>query len=155
MKIWIDADACPKSVKNILYKTAMSRKVEIFFVANSWLFIPTSDYIHFILVDQGPDIADNKITEDCCDGDLVITADVPLAARIVAKGAIGLDPRGRIYNKNNIGAISDIRNFMHNLRNDGIVTVGPNSYSNRDSGKFANELDKVLVKNNLKKINYD
>ena len=150
MKIWVDADACPKLIKDILFKAAINRKVIINFVANSWLHIPKSDYISFILVEQGPDIADDKIAEDCTSGDLVVTADIPLAVRIVEKGALGLDPRGRIYDKNNIGGISDMRDFMSSLRNDGVITGGPSSFSNKDSGKFANELDKVIVLKSIK-----
>ena len=145
MNIWVDADACPKPIKDILFRVAVKRQVKISFVANSWLHLPKSDYIKLIIVDQGPDIADNKIVKGCSIGDLVITADIPLAVRIVSKGALGLDPRGRIYNKNNIGAISDMRDFMNTLRNDGLVTGGPNSFSNKDSGKFANELDKFCM----------
>ena len=106
---------------------------------------PVSNYINFILVNQGPDIADDKIAEDCLIGDLVITADIPLAVRIVEKGALGLDPRGRVYDKNNIGGISDMRDFMSSLRNDGVITGGPNSFSSKDSSKFANALDKLIV----------
>ena len=150
MKIWVDADACPKAIKDILFKAAIKRKVVINFVANNWLHLPKSDYITFILVEQGADIADNKIVEDCSLGDLVITADIPLAVRIVDKGALGLDPRGKIYDKNNIGGISDMRDFMSSLRNDGVITGGPNSFSNKDSGKFANELDKLIVLASIK-----
>ena len=150
MKIWVDADACPKVIKDILFKAAINRKVLINFVANSWLHIPKSDHINFILVEQGADIADDKIAEDCTLGDLVVTADIPLAVRIVEKGALGLDPRGRIYDKNNIGGISDMRDFMSSLRNDGVITGGPNSFSNKDSGKFANSLDKLIVIKSIK-----
>ena len=150
MKIWVDADACPKPIKDILFKAAIKRKVVINFVANNWLHLPKSDYITFILVEQGADIADDKIVEYCSLGDLVITADIPLAVRIVDKGALGLDPRGKIYDKNNIGGISDMRDFMSSLRNDGVITGGPNSFSNKDSGKFANELDKLIVLRSIK-----
>ena len=94
MRIWVDADACPKLIKDILFRAAIKREVITNFVANSWLSLPESNYINFILVNQGPDIADDKIVEDCLIGDLVITADIPLAVRIVEKGALGLDPRG-------------------------------------------------------------
>ena len=145
MRIWVDADACPKLIKDILFRAAIKREVITNFVANSWLSLPESNYINFILVNQGPDIADDKIVEDCLIGDLVITADIPLAVRIVEKGALGLDPRGRVYDKNNIGGISDMRDFMSSLRNDGVITGGPNIFSSKDSGKFANALDKLIV----------
>ena len=154
MNIWVDADACPKSIKNILFRVAIKRQVKIYFVANSLLQLPESDYINFILVEHGPDIADNKIVEDSSEGDLVITADIPLAVKVVAKGALGLDPRGRIYDKSNIGGISDIRDFMNTLRNDGVVTGGPNSFSNKDSGKFANALDKLIVRKIINRRGY-
>ena len=145
MRIWVDADACPKLIKDILFRAAIKREVITNFVANSWLSLPESNYINFILVNQGPDIADDKIVEDCLIGDLVITADIPLAVRIVEKGALGLDPRGKVYDKNNIGGISDMRDFMSSLRNDGVITGGPDSFSNKHSGKFANALDKLIV----------
>ena len=145
MRIWVDADACPKLIKDILFRAAIKREVITNFVANSWLSLPESNYINFILVNQGPDIADDKIVEDCLAGDLVITADIPLAVRIVEKGALGLDPRGKVYDKNNIGGISDMRDFMSSLRNDGVITGGPISFSNKDSGKFANALDKLII----------
>ncbi len=146
MKIWVDADACPKVIKEMLFRAAERTKIEIIFVANQWLHLPESNFIKLIQVEQGPDIADNKIAEDCINGDLVITADIPLAVRIVAKGALGLDPRGTIYNKNNIGQISDMRDFMSTLRNDGVQTGGPKNFSARDGQAFANELDKIIAR---------
>lgn len=144
MKIWVDADACPKVIKEMLFRAAGRTEIKIIFVANQWLRLPQSPFIHFIQVEQGPDIADNKIAEDCMTGDLVITADIPLAVRIVKKGALGLDPRGTLYNKDNIGQISDMRDFMDTLRNDGIQTGGPKNFSARDGENFANALNKLL-----------
>jgi hypothetical protein len=146
MKIWVDADACPKVVKEMLFRTAGRTKIEVLFVANQWLRLPESPFIRFIQVEQGPDIADDRIADDCAAGDLVITADIPLAARIVAKGARGLDPRGTIYDKSNIGQISNMRDFMNTLRNDGIQTGGPKNFSARDGEKFANALDKLIAR---------
>ena len=145
MKIWVDADVCPKAIKEILLRAAGRVKIDVIFVANQWLRLPDSPFIHFIQVEQGADIADDKIADDCTEGDLVITADIPLAMRIVAKGALALDPRGTIYNKNNIGQISDMRDFMDTLRNDGIQTGGPKNFSARDSEKFANQFDKLIA----------
>ncbi len=145
MKIWVDADACPRGIKEMLFRVAERKKAETIFVANQWLRLPESPFIRFIQVEQGPDIADNKIAEDCRAGDLVVTADIPLAVRIVAKGALGLDPRGIIYNKDNIGQVSDMRDFMDGLRNDGVQTGGPKSFNVRDGEKFANELDKLIA----------
>ena len=145
MKIWVDADACPKAVKEILFRVSGRVEIDVIFVANQWLRLPESPFIQFIQVEQGPDIADDKIAEDCTIGDLVITADIPLAVRIVKKGALGLDPRGKIYNKDNIGQISDLRDFMDKLRNDGVSTGGPKNFSARDGEKFANALDKIIT----------
>jgi uncharacterized protein YaiI (UPF0178 family) len=144
MNIWVDADACPKVIKEMLFRAAERKKVKVYFVANQWLRLPESDYIHFIMVAQGADVADDKIAEDCESDDLVVTADIPLAARIVEKGALGLDPRGKIYNKNNIGQILNMRDFMDELRSGGVETGGPKNFSAADGNKFANELDKIL-----------
>lgn len=146
MKIWVDADACPKAIKEILIRAADRLQIKTIFVANQWFRLPHSAFIHFILVDQGADIADDKITNECTPQDLVITADIPLAVRIVEKGALALDPRGTVYDKSNIGAISDMRDFMDTLRNDGVETGGPNKFSRKDGEKFANALNAVLTK---------
>lgn len=146
MKIWVDADACPKAVKEMLFRAAVRTNIEVILVANQWLRLPDSPFIRFIQVEQGADIADDKIAELCEEGDLVVTADIPLAARIVEKGALGLDPRGKVYEAGNIGQISDMRDFMDTLRSDGVQTGGPKNYSARDGQKFANELDKLIVR---------
>jgi len=144
MKIWVDADACPKAVKDMLFRAASRTNTEVIFVANQWLRLPEIPHIRFIQVEQGPDIADDKIAELCEDGDLVVTADIPLAVRVVEKGALGLDPRGKVYDESNIGQISDMRDFMDTLRSDGVQTGGPKNFSAKDGQKFANELDKIL-----------
>jgi hypothetical protein len=146
MKIWVDADACPKVIKEMLFRAAERAQIEVIFVANQWLRLPLSPFIRFELVGEGLDVADDKIAEDCCEGDIVVTADIPLAARIVKKGALGLDPRGSLYDQNNIGQISDMRDFMHELRSGGVETSGPKNFSAADGNKFANELDKILAK---------
>ena len=105
MKIWVDADACPKAVKDMLFRAANRAKIELILVANQWLRLPESPFIRFIQVEQGPDIADDKIAELCAEGDLVVTADIPLAVRVVEKGALGLDPRGKVYDAGKIGQI--------------------------------------------------
>ena len=148
MKIWVDADACPRAVKDILFRVADRTEISVTLVANQPLRLPISDFIHLIQVGQGPDIADDEISNKCEAGDLVITADIPLAARIVEKGAQALDPRGTMYDKNNIGQILDMRNFMDNLRSSGVETGGPNSFGQRERFKFANELDKFLAGKN-------
>lgn len=146
MKIWVDADACPSVVKDILCRAAERIKRETLFIANSGLRLPTSTFVQFIQVPHGADIADDYIVNHCCENDLVITADIPLAVRIVTKGAVGLDPRGTLYDKSNIGYISSVRDFMHNLRNDGVLTGGPKDFNKKDTQKFASALDRFLTK---------
>ncbi len=145
MKIWVDADACPKAIKDILFRVAQRTKISVILVANQRLHIPHSDYIEMMKVGDGPDIADDEIEKQCAKEDLVITADMPLAARIVKKGAIALDPRGRIYDSNNIGEISNMRDFMDSLRGSGIETGGAKSFNQKDRQTFANALDKFIA----------
>lgn len=144
MKIWVDADACPTRIKDILCRAAGRVKIQTIFIANKRIILPVSAFISFIQVDLGSDIADDYITHHCNDGDLVITADIPLAVRITDKNAIGIDFRGTLYDKTNIGGISDMRNFMHKLRENGIDTGGPKIFNAKDVQKFANQLDKIL-----------
>lgn len=146
MKIWVDADACPRAVKDILFRVAERAKISVIFVANQRLRLRPSTFIHLIQVGQGLDIADDEIANKCEAGDLIITADIPLAARIVEKGALALDPRGTIYDKNNIGQLLDMRNFMDSLRGCGVETGGPSSFGQRERMKFANELDKFIAR---------
>ncbi|MBT5376873.1 MAG: DUF188 domain-containing protein, partial [Nitrospinaceae bacterium] len=108
---------------------------------------PESDFVKLIQVGAGADIADDEIVNQCEAGDLIITADIPLAARVVDKGAVALDPRGKIYDKNNIGQILDMRNFMDELRGSGVETGGPNSFGQKEKMKFANELDRFIAQN--------
>lgn len=146
MKIWVDADACPVAVKEILFRVAERTKIPVVLVANQWLRSPHSEFISSIQVDQGADVADDKIHDDCEAGDLIITADIPLAARVVKKGALALDPRGTLYDSNNVGQILGMRDFMDELRNSGVETGGPKSFNQKDIQKFANELDKFLAR---------
>lgn len=144
MKIWVDADACPKAVKEILYRVAERTEIPVTLVANSPLYLPTSSFINLIQVASGADIADDEIADKCEAGDLIITADIPLAARVVEKGAQALDPRGTIYDKNNIGQILSMRNFMDELRGSGVETGGPSGFGQKEKFKFANALDKII-----------
>jgi uncharacterized protein YaiI (UPF0178 family) len=115
------------------------------FVANQRLRLVESPFIKLHQVGSGADIADDEIVDKCEEGDLIITADIPLAARVVAKGAQALDPRGKIYDKNNIGQLLDMRNFMDELRGSGIETGGPSGFGQKDRFKFANELDRFVA----------
>ena len=145
MKIWVDADACPKPIKDILFRLAERKEIVVTFVANQRLRLLESPFIKLHQVGSGADIADDEIVDKCEEGDLIITADIPLAARVVAKGAQALDPRGKIYDKNNIGQLLDMRNFMDELRGSGIETGGPPGFGQKDRFKFANELDKFIA----------
>lgn len=145
MKIWIDADACPKVIKEILFRAAERKKIETTLVANSYLNIPFSPYIKMLQVPDGFDIADDRIVGLCEAGDLIITADIPLAARVIEKGAYGLNPRGTLYDANNIGPILSTRNFMHHMRSamdEG--GEGPAGFTIKDRELFSNALDKFI-----------
>ena len=140
----MDADACPRPIKEILYRVADRTEIPVTLVTNQGLRISDSAYINLIQVGQGADVADDEIANKCKAGDLIITADIPLAARVVEKGALALDPRGKVYDKNNIGQILDMRNFMDNLRGSGVETGGPAGFGQKERFKFANELDRFL-----------
>lgn len=145
MRIWVDADACPKVIKEILMRAATRTQTLTIFVANQSLNIPTSDFIKKILVPPGFDVADNKIVQDMESGDLVITADIPLADAVIDKGGTALNPRGELYSKSNIKERLSIRNFHAELRNSGMMTGGPGTLSKREIHSFANYLDQFLT----------
>ncbi len=145
MKIWVDGDACPKVIKEILFRVAQRTKIPVILVANQFLRLPYSPYIELIQVGEGADVADDEIAIKCEDGDLVITADIPLAARVVKKGAFALDPKGKMYDKNNIGEILNMRDFMDSLRGSGIETGGSSGFGQKEREKFANELDRFIA----------
>jgi uncharacterized protein len=146
MKIWVDADACPVVIKNILFKAAVGRKIQVTLVANRSLHIPTSDYISLVEVGAGFDVADDKIVTLISEGDLVITSDIPLAAEVIEKGGHALNPRGELYSVDSIKGRLTMRDFMDTLRSGGIDTGGPPAFSQKDRSAFANQLDKFLSK---------
>ncbi|MCI5222436.1 MAG: YaiI/YqxD family protein [Candidatus Electrothrix sp. AR4] len=146
MKIWVDADACPVVIKDILFKAANRTGVQLTLVANKPLRIPPSRYIKFIQVSSGLDVADNEIVNRLHAGDLVVTADIPLAAEVVAKGGVALNPRGELYTTDNIRERLNTRDFMDTLRASGIETGGPSALNKRDRQSFANHLDQLLRK---------
>ncbi|WP_428357133.1 YaiI/YqxD family protein [Methyloprofundus sp.] len=146
MKIWIDADACPVVIKDMLCRAAERTEVMITFVANQYLRLPPSRHIKFIQVGRGFDVADNEIVLRVNTGDLVITGDIPLAAEVIEKGAYALNHRGELYTANNIRECLNMRDFMDTLRSSGIQTGGPAALSQSDRQAFANELDKFLRK---------
>ena len=147
MKIWVDADACPVVIKEILYRAADRTGVLVTLVANKALRIPNSEYVAMLQVDHGFDVADNEIVRRVNPGDLVVTADIPLAAEVVGKGGHALDPRGELYTADNIGARLNIRDFMDSLRTGGVETGGPTALSQSDRNEFANHLNELLSKN--------
>jgi len=146
MKIWVDADACPVVIKEILFKAAERTGIQTTLVANQPVRVPPSRFISFIQVSSGFDVADNEIVERTGAGDLVITADIPLAADVIAKGAYALNPRGELYTTENIKARLNIRDFMDTLRGSGIDTGGPPALNQSDRKSFADNLDRLLAK---------
>lgn len=144
MHIWVDADACPGAVKEILFRAAERTGRALTLVANQTLRVPASPRIRMIQVPGGFDEADKYIADAVQPGDLVITADIPLAAEVVARHATALSPRGELYSKENIRELLDLRNFMDTLRNTGVETGGPAAFGSRDRQAFANRLDRLL-----------
>jgi uncharacterized protein YaiI (UPF0178 family) len=146
MQVWVDADACPAVIKDILYRAADRDKFALILVANKALRTPPSPWIRFVQVSRGFDVADQHIAEAVAAGDLVITADIPLATAVVEKDAFALNPRGEFYSRENVRELLDIRNFMDTLRESGIDTGGPAAFSHGDRQAFANQLDRFLDK---------
>ena len=145
-QIWIDADATPKKIKELLFRAAERRKVQLTFVANVYTMAPRYANITIKVVAKGLDKADDYIAEQATDKELVITADIPLAARCIEKGASVLTPRGRVLDANNIAPILSARNFNEDLRNSGVQTGGPPPFSPKDIQQFANALDRWISK---------
>lgn len=146
MKIWVDADACPVPVKEILFRAAERQKIEVILVANQRLSTPQSAFIRMLQVEQGFDVADNEIVKRIVAGDLLISADIPLASEVLEKGALVITPRGERYTEDNIKARLNIRDFMETLRSSGIQSGGQPAYSHTDRQMFANQLDRILAK---------
>ena len=145
MDIWVDADACPAVIKEILYRAAERTSTLTTFVANKPLRIPKSRFIKFVTVGSGFDVADNEIVKRMMQNDLVITADIPLAAEVIHNGGIALNPRGELYTEENIGSRLSMRNFMDSLRSSGIETGGPGPMGRKERELFANNLNKILI----------
>jgi uncharacterized protein YaiI (UPF0178 family) len=144
MRIWVDADACPGVIKDILYRAAERAQVRLTLVANKALDMPRSPWIQLIQVGRGFDVADGHIVNAVESGDLVVTADIPLAAAVVEKDASALNPRGEFYTRENVRELLDMRNFMQTLRSTGVDTGGPGAFSQSDRQAFANQLDRFL-----------
>ncbi|HEY5851611.1 MAG TPA: YaiI/YqxD family protein [Lysobacter sp.] len=145
-QIWVDADACPGVIREILFRAAERARVQVTLVANQWLRTPGSRYIRSIQVPAGLDVADNEIVQRLRPADLVVTQDIPLAALVLEKGGIALNPRGDLYTRDNIAQRLSMRNFMDELRGAGVQTGGPPVFHARDRQAFANQLDAWLAR---------
>ncbi len=146
MQVWVDGDACPVEIKELLFRTAKRRQVKVTLVANQQIRTPKSDFIDTIVVPSGMNVADRRIVELVDPGDLVVTADIPLAADVVAKGGTALNPRGELYTDINVGERLAVRNMLDELRGGGQITGGPPNFSAKDKQAFANQLDRWLTK---------
>lgn len=145
-KIWIDADACPVAIKEILFKAADREKITTTLIANHAMRLPPSQYLNFIQVVPGFDVADNEIIKRMNTNDLIITSDIPLADAVITKGGLALSPRGEVFNTNNIKSKLSMRDFMETIRSSGVQTGGPSALNQADKKTFANRLDQWLIK---------
>jgi uncharacterized protein YaiI (UPF0178 family) len=146
MQIWVDADACPAVIKDILYRVAERTQIQVTLVANQLLRVPGSKFIRSVQVPSGADVADAEIVERLNPGDLVVTGDIPLAAHVLEKGGFALNPRGDFYTKDTIAQQLTMRAFMEELRSGGVDTGGPAAFSQSDRQQFANALDRHLAR---------
>lgn len=144
-QIWVDADACPKVIKEILFRAADRVGIALILVANQALQVPGSRYIRAVQVEYGFDVADNYIVHHAVAGELVVTADIPLAAEVIAKGCLALNPRGELYTQDNIRQRLNMRDFMDTLRGSGVDTGGPPAFSHAERMAFANQLDRLVA----------
>jgi uncharacterized protein YaiI (UPF0178 family) len=145
-QIWVDADACPGVIKDILFRAAERARVAVTLVANQWIRTPPSRYVRSVQVPAGLDVADTAIVQQLSPGDLVVTQDIPLAALVLEKGGIALNPRGELYTPDNMAERLSMRNFMDELRGAGVQTGGPAPLHARDRQAFANQLDGWLAR---------
>ncbi len=146
MRIYVDADGFPRPAKDILIRAAQRLCVPVVFVANKPVHREPSEWISSLIVPDGPDIADDRIAELAAPGDLVITADIPLADRVITKGAVVLDPRGNLYTEENIKDRLAMRDLLSELRDGGLMTGGPPTFGRKDCQSFANQLDRLLTR---------
>ncbi|WP_375769884.1 YaiI/YqxD family protein [Archangium gephyra] len=146
MQIWVDADACPGPVRDILLRASQRLGLATVFVANKRLTLPRSELVSTVQVGAGLDVADGYIASSAQAGDLAVTQDIPLAALLVPKGVVVLDPRGELFSEENISERLSVRNFMQELRDGGVMTGGPSGFSNQDRQQFAASLDRELTR---------
>ncbi len=145
-KIWVDSDACPRVIKEIVFRVSARLKVPVCMVANSYMSVPASALITSVKVEKGADIADMYIFNNITASDLVITADIPLAARVVEKGGTAINPRGEVYTEANVAERLSMRDFMEGLRGSGVDTGGPKPFGPKDRERFANSIDRILTR---------
>ena len=145
MRIWIDADACPKMIKDFVFKVSHRLQVPVILVANSGIHVPRSNRVSLVVVGKAIDEADRHILKNCAGGDLVVTADIPLASSLVDKGVVAIDPRGKVYTADNVKEALATRNLTQELREEGIMSGGPPPLGPRDREKFANAIDRELT----------
>lgn len=153
MQIWVDADACPRGAKDVLFRCAERAEVSVTLVANQYLNTPPSKFIKAVQVPAGFDVADNEIVARLTAGDLVITADIPLADEVISKGGAALNPRGTLYSKENIKDHLQRRDMMDELRGSGMISGGPDTYGNKEVQRFSNALDRYITKHVTKPPN--
>jgi uncharacterized protein YaiI (UPF0178 family) len=146
LTIWIDADACPKAIKDLLFRTAQKRELKLILVANQTVYAPASQWISVLTVPQGADQADDRIADHVQENDIVVTGDIPLASRVIAKGAVVIGLRGELLDESSIGQALAARNLMDYLRSSGLQTSGPSALGPGDMQNFANQLDRLLTR---------
>ena len=146
MQIWVDADACPAVIKEILYRVADRTQIQVTLVANQLMRVPPSRFVRSVQVPSGADVADQEIVRLLAPGDLVITGDIPLASDVLKKGGLALNPRGEFYTSDNIAQMLTMRAFMEELRSGGVDTGGPAPFNQADRQNFANQLDRHLAR---------
>lgn len=146
LRIWVDADACPAAIKEILYKTSRRLQIEVILVANQAMYVPRSAHIRLVTVPHGADAADDRIVKMMQPGDLVITGDIPLAARVVEKSGVAIGTRGELYDDESVHSRLATRNLMEQFRSAGLETAGPPPHNGKDVQTFANVLDKTLTR---------
>ena len=145
-KVWVDADATPRVVKEVLFRASERRGVSVVLVANSWMEVPRRGEVTFVRVSAGPDEADHYIAEHAAEGDLVVTADVPLAARVVSRGVMVLQPHGRELDRRSIDEALALRDFADSLREAGEMTAGPPPFGPKHKQRFSNALDRWITR---------
>ena len=146
MRIWIDADACPRMIKDFVFKVSLRLKIPVVLVANNGMHVPRSNLVSLVVVGKEIDQADRHILENCAVGDLVVTADIPLASSLVDKGVVAINPRGAVYTPDNVKEALATRNLMQDLREEGMMSGGPPPLGPRDREKFANAIDRELTR---------